>query len=345
MLFFKSVPKIDFMGKRRIALLISAILVLTSVGFLAVKGLNPGIDFAGGTLMQVQFKHSVSVGDVRSVLSKFGLGRAVIQKYSDNGVMIRTKQLPIKERRKVVEALNKALGVERVLKVEMVGPTVGSDLRRQAAWAVTFALIGILIYISWRFQFRFAVVSIIALVHDSLITLGVFSMLHREINMVFIAAILTIIGYSLNDTIVVLDRIRENMRGIMKMRFIELINLSINQTLSRTINTSLTTILPVITLYIYGGEVLSNFALAFLVGIISGTYSSIYVASALLVEWDLWSKKGKKTARLSAPQTATVNPSATPVEKETKETPQAKVAKPTGASKKRSKKRRKSKKK
>ncbi|MBC7239988.1 MAG: protein translocase subunit SecF, partial [Chloroflexi bacterium] len=196
------------------------------------------------------------------------------------------------------DALRKAFGNMTILRIESVGPAIGEELRRQAAWALLLALGGILIYITLRFKLDFAVVSVLALIHDSLIVLGFYSLLWKEINLPFIAAILTIVGYSLNDTIVVLDRVRENLRvASRKFDFKTLINMSINQTLSRTINTSLTTLLPVLTLYLFGGEVLSNFALALLLGIIVGTYSSIYVAGALLVEWNLRKRRRPATLR------------------------------------------------
>jgi preprotein translocase subunit SecF len=174
-----------------------------------------------------------------------------------------------------------------VLRIEKVGPVVGKQLRKEAVVAVAVALVGILLYITVRFRFRFAVVSVVALLHDTLLTLGLFSLLGREVSLPFIAAILTVVGYSLNDTIVVLDRVRENWKDLRSKGIVHILDLSINQTLSRTINTSLTTLLPVTALFLWGGAVISDFSLALLAGILVGTYSSIYIAGALLCEWNL----------------------------------------------------------
>ncbi|MCD6364156.1 MAG: protein translocase subunit SecF [Synergistetes bacterium] len=297
-MFLRNVPKINFMDRRKIAFMISGALVLLSLVLLSVRGLNLGIDFKGGTVFQFTLAQNAHVSDVRAVLSQFGLGNSVIQKASDGSFVVKAKSLGRETQLKIFNALKKRFGEINILRIESVGPVIGKELRRQAFIALVLALGGILLYITMRFKFDFAVVSVLALIHDSTIVLGAYSLLWKEINLPFIAAILTIVGYSLNDTIVVLDRVRENLRAASRrFDYKTLINMSINQTLSRTINTSLTTLLPVLTLYLFGGEVLSNFALALLLGIIVGTYSSIYVAGALLVEWNLRRKtKGRSPA-------------------------------------------------
>ncbi len=277
--------RFDFMGFRRQALAVSAILILISLGSLLTKGLNLGIDFTGGNLIQIEFQSSVQVGEVRDILAQTGQESAVIQAYSDKGVIIRLKADKEDARQQVVEALRSKHEGLQVLRFEKVGPVVGQQLRKEAFVALGLALLGILAYITVRFQFRFAVASVLALVHDTIITLGVFSLTGREISVTFIAAILTIVGYSLNDTIVVLDRVRENWKHMRAWGIDDTMNVSINQTLSRTINTSLTTFFPVLAFYIWGGPVLSNFSFALMVGILVGTYSSIYVASSILSEW------------------------------------------------------------
>lgn len=277
--------RFDFMGFRRQAMMVSVILVLISLGSLLTKGLNLGIDFTGGNLIQIEFQSSVQVGEVRDILAQTGQESAVIQAYSDKGVIIRLKADKEDARQQVVEALRSKHEGLQVLRFEKVGPVVGQQLRKEAFVALGLALLGILAYITVRFQFRFAVASVLALVHDTIITLGVFSLTGREISVTFIAAILTIVGYSLNDTIVVLDRVRENWKHMRAWGIDDTMNVSINQTLSRTINTSLTTFFPVLAFYIWGGPVLSNFSFALMVGILVGTYSSIYVASSILSEW------------------------------------------------------------
>lgn len=276
---------INFMKIRRIALLLSAVLILGSISLLMFRGLNLGIDFKGGNLLQIELPEPTNVSEVRSAMSEAKAEQAVIQAYSDRGFIIRLKTDSDEEVNKVISVMKSKYPGMELLRLEKVGPVVGQALRKQALIAVCVALLGILAYITFRFRFRFAVVSVLALIHDSLITLGVFSLTGREISLPFIAAILTIVGYSLNDTIVVLDRIRENWKHVSKEGIINVLNMSINQTLSRTINTSLTTFLPVTALFIWGGPVIANFAFAIMVGIIVGTYSSIYIASALLAEW------------------------------------------------------------
>ncbi|MEA4877201.1 protein translocase subunit SecF [Aminobacterium sp. MB27-C1] len=277
----------QLMKHRRQALLLSLVLIVVSLGLLLVKGLNLGIDFTGGNVVQVEFSSPVPVGDVRNVLAGVGQKQAVIQAYSDRGVIIRVNADTEESRKEVIQSLKDKYQDMEVLRFEKVGPVVGEKLRREALIAVGLALLGILAYITVRFRFRFAVVSVAALIHDSIITLGVFSLTGREISLPFIAAILTIVGYSLNDTIVVLDRVRENWKYLRQEGIANLLDMSINQTLSRTINTSLTTFLPVLALFIWGGPVIANFSLALLVGIVVGTYSSIYVAGSLLTEWYL----------------------------------------------------------
>ncbi len=277
---------INFMGARKIAYIISGIALLISIISISVIGFNYGIDFAGGTLFQLKFEKTVDVGMARDVLKGFNLGTSIIQQLSHNELLIRTKKISTKERRKIIEALEAKFGKADLLRLEEVGPAIGAELRRLAIYAIIFAVIGILIYVAIRFDFKFSIVAVLPLIHDSLIVLGIFSLLHREINIPTVAAVLTIIGYSLNDTIVILDRIRENLKIVKRKDMEELVNTSLNQTLSRTLNTSLTTLIPIIVLYFLVGTVLSDFALALFIGIIVGTYSSIFVASALLVDWD-----------------------------------------------------------
>ncbi|MFO7811671.1 MAG: protein translocase subunit SecF [Pelovirga sp.] len=292
---------IDFIGKRKFALIISLILILAGFASLIRHG-GPhyGIDFAGGTLVQVQFERQTDAAEINAALADVDLGTPVVQRFGEdtNEYLIRVERSTGELQgisMLITESLEQSYGAGQVdvRRVEMVGPQVGKDLRNKGMWAIFYAMLGILAYISWRFEFRFAVGAIIALVHDVVITLGMFSLFAKEIDLPIIAAFLAIIGYSLNDTIIVYDRIRENLGKHNKESFTFILNRSINETLSRTIITSGTTLLVVLSLFVLGGGVIHNFAFAMLVGVLVGTYSSIFVASPLLL---LWQKKTAKAA-------------------------------------------------
>lgn len=270
---------------------VSIVLMLLSFGLLVTKGLNLSVDFTGGLVLQVKFEQQVEVAQIRESLSSVGQGQAIIQAYDNKDVLIRFQAQDEEVRRVVLDKLKKDFGGLTILKIDKVGPVVGKELRNQAVLALVLALAGILIYMAFRFKFRFGVAAVLSLLHDSVLMLGVYSLTGKEVSVAFIAAILTVVGYSLNDTIVVLDRVRENWPALRSKGVVELVDNSINQTLSRTINTSLTTLLPIIAMFLFGGEVISNFAFAFLVGIVVGTYSSIYVASSVVAEWYLRSPK------------------------------------------------------
>ena len=295
---------IDFVGKRKLALILSGVLILIGLASLAVKG-GPdyGIDFVGGTLVQVKFAENTDAAHIKDSLANLDLGTIVVQHFGDgdNEYLIRIQKTTEEQdlSNLVAGSLNAAYGEGKVdiRRLEMVGPQVGKDLREKGFLSVAYAMIGILIYVSWRFELRFAIGAIIALIHDVLITLGAFSVTGREIDLPIIAAFLAIIGYSLNDTIIVYDRIRENYGKHQKQGFASVINHSINETLSRTILTSGTTLLVVIALFLFGGGVIHNFAFALLIGIVVGTYSSIFVASPVLLLWeDVRAGKRKKAA-------------------------------------------------
>ncbi|MEJ2425778.1 MAG: protein translocase subunit SecF [Candidatus Thiodiazotropha sp.] len=288
MQFFKNNTAIDFMGRRRLATLFSGILILISLGALIVRGLNFGIDFTGGTLIEVKFPQAVELADVRSALSKGGFNEAVVQHFgTSQEVLIRLAPQENTESAKISDQAYAALkGIDATAdlrRVEFVGPQVGDELTEDGGLALLYSLIGILIYVGLRFEYRFAVGSVVALVHDVIITLGFFSLFQVEFDLPVLAAVLAVIGYSLNDTIVVFDRIRENFRKVRKGETIEIINGSINQTLSRTLITSGTTLLVLGALLLFGGEIIHGFSLALIVGIVVGTYSSIYVASSSVI--------------------------------------------------------------
>ncbi|MBT5029029.1 MAG: protein translocase subunit SecF [Nitrospinaceae bacterium] len=283
---------IDFMGKIKMALAISGILILVGMGSVIFSGgLKYGIDFSGGTLIQLQFKTAPNIDEIRDGLKSVGLGESTIQEFgSKRDILIRVQRSEEKLEAvgsKVRDSLGAKFNKEdiTVARVEMVGPKVGRDLREKAMLSIVYAIIGIVLYISWRFELQYAIAAIIALVHDVLVTMGAFSLLDKEFTLVIVAAFLTIIGYSLNDTIVVFDRIRENLRRKGKNTLEDIINASINQTLSRTLLTSGTTLLVVIALFLFGGEIIHDFSFALLVGVIIGTYSSIFIASVFLVYW------------------------------------------------------------
>lgn len=281
------------MGKSRGAMLFSAALILTGlISILMHGGLKFGIDFAGGTLIQLQFKSPPVIEDIRDGLKTIGLGDSTIQEFGNPlDILIRVQRgeeklvaMGVKVKNSLKGKFNlDEISVERV---EMVGPKVGKDLREKAVLSILYAIIGIVLYISWRFEFQYAIAAIIALIHDVMVTMGAFSLLDKEFTLVVVAAFLAIIGYSLNDTIVVFDRIRENLRRKGKTSRIEIINTSINQTLSRTLLTSGTTLFVVLALFFLGGEIIHDFSFALLVGILIGTYSSIFIASVFLVYWD-----------------------------------------------------------
>jgi len=282
---------LPFMKYRKIWFAVSIACILISAAFLLTKGLNLSVDFTGGLVLQVKFDSAVDVADIRKSLSNIGQGQAIIQSYDKNDVLIRFQAQDEGVRRTVLETLRKDFGGLTVLKIDKVGPVVGKELRIQAVISLALALLGILLYMAFRFKFRFGVAAVLSLLHDAIIMLGVYSFTGKEVSVSFIAAVLTVVGYSLNDSIVVLDRVRENWRLLGKCGIIQLVDDSVNQTLARTVNTSLTTLLPVIAMCVFGGEVISNFAFAFLVGIAVGTYSSIYIASSVVAEWYLRSPK------------------------------------------------------
>ena len=293
MKIISSETNFDFMGKIKMTMTISGLVILIGLGSIALSGgLKYGIDFAGGTLIQLQFKTPPDIEVIRDGLKTIALGESTIQEFgSKRDILIRVQRSEEKLEAvgsKVRNSLGGKFNKEDITieRVEMVGPKVGRDLREKALLSILYAIIGIVIYISWRFELQYAVAAIIALVHDVLVTLGAFSILDKEFTLVIIAAFLAIIGYSLNDTIVVFDRIRENLRRRGKNTLVQIINASINQTLSRTLLTSGTTLMVVVALFFFGGEIIHDFSFALLVGILVGTYSSIFIASAFLVYWD-----------------------------------------------------------
>lgn len=284
---------IDFMGKFKPALMFSALLILAGVVSIFMHGgLKFGIDFAGGTLVQLKFENPPAIESIRTGLKEIGLADSTIQEFgSPDTILIRVERSEGKLEEmgsRIKESLEQTRGFTGITieRVEMVGPKVGKDLRQKALLSIVYAIIAIVIYISWRFEFQYAIAAIIALIHDVLITIGAFSMLDKEFTLVLVAAFLTIIGYSLNDTIVIFDRIRENTRRRSKEPLRDIINTSINQTLSRTLLTSGTTLMVVAALFFLGGEIIHDFSFALLVGVVIGTYSSIFIASVFLVYWE-----------------------------------------------------------
>ncbi len=285
--------KIDFMGKMKPAITISlALILITFVSLIMHGGLRYGIDFEGGTMVQLRFETAPNIEDIRSGLKSIGMGESTIQEFgSKTDILIRVKKSEEKLQAigaMVKDSLKDKFNIDDITvdRVEMVGPTSASDLREKAFLSILYAIIGIVIYISWRFEVQYAIAAIIALIHDVLITMGAFSILDKEFTLVIIAAFLTIIGYSLNDTIVIFDRIRENLRRRGKIAFMDIINTSINQTLSRTMLTSGTTLMVVLALFFLGGEIIHDFSFALLIGVVVGTYSSVFIASVFLVYWE-----------------------------------------------------------
>jgi len=284
--------KIDFMGKRKIALAVSSVFIL--LGLIAIiqvarGAANLGIDFAGGTSVQIKFNTPVELQDVRQTLTDSAIEDFDLQDLpTENKVLIRIKK---KEQtlgelsKKIISSLSAKYGEDNVIvdSTTEIGPKVGSRLRKDALWAIIAAIIGILIYVSFRFQFRFGVGATVATFHDVLAVLTIFFIMGKEINLILVSALLMIAGYSLTDTVVVYDRLRENMRTKYKKNALDLVNQSLNEVLSRTIITSLTTFFAAFTLYVLGGEVIHEFALAIMLGVIIGTYSSMFVATPIVL--------------------------------------------------------------
>ncbi len=283
---------LDLMNKRKYWFIISALIIIGSFFFLLFSGLNLGLDFAGGSIMEYTFEEEVSTDEVRETLATLELGiaeDAALQETEHDGmygIMIRTGELSTEEITSVNELMETEFTGTEVMRTEMVGPTIGQELRTQALLALLVAALGIVAYISFRFEFKFAIVSLATLSHDVIFTVGAFALLQREINTAFVAALLTIVGYSLNDTIVIFDRIRENMKLHRKESFIYQANKAVVETLPRSINTSMTTLVAILAIYFFGGVAIRNFMLALFLGMAIGTYSSIFVASPLLVSWN-----------------------------------------------------------
>ncbi|MBF0107802.1 MAG: protein translocase subunit SecF [Magnetococcales bacterium] len=291
---------LDFIRWRWAAFLVSGLMIVASAISLMLQGINPGIDFAGGTLVQVRFVQPPQLHEIRATMTRLGLGDVVIQEFgAREEIIIRVekqsddggKSSQLAEQ--IVKSLEPLAGQGNVelRRVEFVGPQVGSELAEQGALAMVYSMVAILIYVAWRFELRFSYGAILALIHDTFVAVGLLSLLRIEFTLVIVAAILTLVGYSINDTIVVYDRIREEMKRRKKQELAEVINIAINQTLSRTIITSGTVLLVLVALFFFGGEVIHDFSLTLLFGIIVGTYSSIFVASPIVL---LFEKKGMK---------------------------------------------------
>ena len=297
---FTIIPKdtrIDFMRFRFLAFLLSAVMIVGSIGLIAFKGLNFGIDFAGGILMEVQTEGPADLAAMRTELSNIGLGEVALQEFgAPDTVLIRVQRQEggEAEQASAVAQVKGALGDQvQYRRTEFVGPKVGEELIRDAVLAVVLAMIGIAVYIWFRYEWHFGANAIVAVFHDVITTIGLFSLLGLDFNLATVAAVLTVAGYSVNDTVVVYDRIREELRRYKKMPLEDLINLALNRTLSRTVMTSGLTLLSVMALLLFGGEVLRGFSVALMWGIIIGTYSTIFVATPLLIYTNL--RRGTET--------------------------------------------------
>jgi len=277
---------VNFMGQRKLAILFSLTLLLISIGSLATRQLNWGLDFTGGTLVEVHYSETADLNAIRGTLDAEGFSGAIVVSFgTDRDVMIRLpKGYSDKQGAELLGKLQTAFdGAVELRRIEFVGPQVGDELREQGGLAMLLALGLVMLYIAFRFQFKFAVGAVVALVHDVIITLGFFSIVGMEFDLTVLAALLAVIGYSLNDTIVVSDRIRENFRKLRRAEPVEVINISLTETLGRTLVTSLTTLLVLTALALFGGEMIYGFAIALIVGVVIGTYSSIYVAANTLL--------------------------------------------------------------
>lgn len=281
--------KFDFIGRKRLWFAISGIIILVGLLALIVRGLNFGIEFKGGTSFDLRLRKSAQVGEIREAISPLGLGKSVIQpvgRPGDNEVLIRTRALSEGEQARVIETLDNKWGVDRrAVEIQTVGPGWGANVTQAALIALGLSFAALLVYISWRFEFKMAVSALVALFHDLLITVGIYALVGKEVTPNTVAALLSILGYSLYDTIVVFHRVLENSPRIGRRTYSTMVNDSINEVFVRSINTSLTTLLPVTALLFLGGEVLRDFAFALFVGITSGAYSSIFTASPILTVW------------------------------------------------------------
>lgn len=289
---------IDFIGKTKLWFTLSSLFILLGIFALSsnllIRGeaMNFGIDFTGGTVLNIRFGSQVSLGEVRAILIKYGKGESVIQRSEGNDIIINTDPLSTEERTQIFGDIKTKFTSAELLEADTIGPTVGKELRSQAFWALILATLGILIYVAFRFEFKYAVAAVLALFHDAIITVGLIALLWKTVDSAFIAAILTILGYSINDTIVIFDRVRENMLkpGANKKQFKDVVNESVNQTMARSINTVLTVLFMNAALFLFGGATIKDFALTLLIGFTCGAYSSVFVASPLIVLFDKWEK-------------------------------------------------------
>ncbi|MBO22023.1 MAG: protein translocase subunit SecF [Rhodospirillaceae bacterium] len=278
----------DFVGRRRLAYPLSAMLIILSLGTFFTHGLNFGIDFRGGILIEIKTEGPADVADLRQTVGALGLGEVQVQEFgAPDDILIRVQQQDGEEREQLqaINTLKDALGgkVVEYRRTEFVGPTVGAELISSAIWAVLLAIGAILIYIWFRFEWQFGVGAVIALTHDVLTTIGLFAITQLEFNLATVAAILTIAGYSINDTVVIYDRVREELRRYKKLDMPALLNLAVNRTLSRTFMTSVTTLIALLALAMFGGSIIRDFALAMIWGVIIGTYSSVFIAVPVLL--------------------------------------------------------------
>lgn len=294
----------DFLGKAKYLVPVSIILVVASTVLLIpqVRGLNPGIEFTGGTEFTVKFTGPVEIADLRSVLAGLSLestdlGKSAIQDVSGKNTKVITTQLDVEANQSTIDQIEKTIiaqfAVEDINR-RSIGKQVSRELAQKGWQAVLLALVVILVYVSWRFRLRYAIGAVVAVMHDVIIAMGIFALFRIQVNLATIAAFLTIVGYSLNDTIVIFDRIRENIKINKKRSIFDTINLSVNQSLTRTLNTSFTTFIPVLILFLFGGTVLRGFSVALFIGVVVGTYSSMYIANPILYAWTLRAGGAKK---------------------------------------------------
>jgi len=289
---------LNVIGKTRLWFTFSGLMILLGIFALASntltrgKPMNYGIDFTGGTVLNLRFESLVPLSDVREILTKYGKGQSVIQRTEGNDIIINTDPLLTDERGQIINDIKQKYPGVELLEADTIGPVVGSELRKQAFWALILATAGILIYVAFRFEFKYSLAAVLALFHDAIITTGLIALLWRPIDTSFIAAILTILGYSINDTIVIFDRIRENLLkpGYAKKQLSDVINESVNQTMARSINTILTVLFMNLALLVFGGATIKDFALTLFIGFSFGGYSSIFIASPLVVIFDKWER-------------------------------------------------------